>query len=43
MLQWVVRWVEVLIWWTVSLLERAESQSLGKVRFHLVSEVPLGE
>ena len=42
-LQWVVRWVEVLIWWTVSLLERCVSLSLGKVRTHLVTEVPLGE
>jgi hypothetical protein len=42
-LQWVECWVEVLIWGTVSLLERGVCQALGKVGFHLSSEVPLGE
>ena len=42
-LQWVVSWVEVLVWRSVSLLERSVVDSLGKVRLHLSSEVPLGE
>ena len=42
-LQWVVSWVEVLVWWSMSLLERSVVDSLGKVRLHLVSEVPLCE
>jgi hypothetical protein len=42
-LQWVVSWVEVLIWRSVSLLERCVGDTLGKVGLHLSSEVPLGE
>ena len=42
-LQWVVSWVEVLIWRSVSLLERGVRDTLGKVGLHLSSEVPLGE
>lgn len=42
-LQWVVSWVEVFVWWSMSLLERSVVDSLGKVRLHLSSEVPLGE
>ena len=41
--QWVVSWVEVLIWRSVSLLERGVVDTLGKVGLHLSSEVPLGE
>lgn len=42
-LQWVVSWVEVLIWRSVSLLERCVGDTLGKVGLHLSSEVPLGK
>jgi hypothetical protein len=42
-LQWVVSWVEVLIWRSVSLLERGVGDTLGKVGLHLSSEVPLGK
>ena len=42
-LKWIVRWVEVLVWWTMGLLERSVVHSLRKVSFHLSSEVPLRE
>ena len=42
-LQWVISWVEVLIWRSVSLLERCVGDTLGKVGLHLSSEVPLGK
>ena len=42
-LQWVVSWVEVLIWRSVGLLEGGVVDTLGKVGLHLSSKVPLGE
>ena len=42
-LQWVISWVEVLIWWSMSLLEGSVVDALSKVGLHLSSEVPLGE
>ena len=43
LVEWVVEGVEVLVWWSVILLESGVSTSLLEVCVHLVSEVSLGE